>query len=208
MVEFAAADVSALPDPLSDIAALAGIPDWRARYILRYRRAQDRRLSLGVWRLMEKMLARREIRAEGVTFDAGGKPLCDGAFLSLSHSGSMAMCAVGGAPVGCDIERIDSADFDIAPKVFLPGELEYIGAAESEDGARRRFAALWTLKESYMKMTGQGLALAPERIEILLPELRLLRDGIEQNCRLFHAPRGEYEMALCAKEGRLEEITV
>ena len=70
------------------------------------------------------------------------------------------------------------------------------------------FAALWTLKESYMKMTGQGLALAPERIEILLPELRLLRDGIEQNCRLFHLPRGEYEMALCAEEGRFEEITV
>lgn len=208
MVEFAAADVSALPDPLSDIAALAGIPDWRARYILRYRRAQDRRLSLGVWRLMEKMLARRGIRAEGVTFDAGGKPLCDGAFLSLSHSGSMAMCAVGGAPVGCDIERIDSADFDIAPKVFLPGELEYIGAAESEDGARRRFAALWTLKESYMKMTGDGLALAPERIEILLPELRLLRDGIVQNCRLFHEPRGEYEMALCAEDEGFDEITV
>ena len=208
MVEFAAADVSALPDPLSDISALAGIPDWRVRYILRYRRAQDRRLSLGVWRLMERMLARRGIRAEGVTFDAGGKPLCDGAFISLSHSGSMAMCAVGGAPVGCDIERIDSADFDIAPKVFLPGELKYIGAAESEDGARRRFAALWTLKESYMKMTGDGLALAPERIEILLPELRLLRDGIEQNCRLFHLPRGEYELALCAEDGRFEEITV
>ena len=197
MVEYALADVSAIPDPLADPSVLSGIPPWRQRYILRYRRADDRRRSLGIWRLMERMLAACGLQACDVAVDARGKPHCNGAFFSLSHAGSWALCAVSDAPVGCDIEQINDAPFEIAPRVFAAGERAYLRAAENETEARRRFFTLWTLKESYMKMTGEGLSLVPERLEICMPALTLLRDGAVQPCTLFHTEFGEYELSLC-----------
>ena len=200
MVEYALADVSALPDPLADPAALNGIPPWRQRYILRYRRAEDRRRSLGVWRLLERMLARRGLRAWDVTVDARGKPQCDGAFFSLSHAGSLALCAVSGAPVGCDIEQVQNAPLELAPRVFGPEERAWLSAAPNGEEAQRRFFTLWTLKESYLKMTGEGLALEPERLALCLREKapRLRRDGVLQPCTLFHTAYGEYAISLCA----------
>ena len=200
MVEYALSDVSVLPDPLTDASALAGIPSWRQSYILRYRQADDRKRSLGVWRLMERMLAARGFQARDVAVDDRGKPWCDGVFFSLSHAGDLALCAVSDGPVGCDIEWVRDAPFDIAPRVFRPGERAYLRAARDDGEAQRRFFTLWTLKESYMKMTGEGLGLSPARLEIRMPALTLLRDGAEQPCALFHRAHGEYELSLCLSD--------
>ena len=202
MVEYALSDVSTLPDPLTDPDLLAGIPPWRRAYILRYRQAEDRRRSLGVWRLMEDMLAARGIQAREVALDARGKPYCGGVFLSLSHAGSLALCTVSDGPIGCDIEYVKDAPFEVAPRVFCPGERAYLRAARDNKEAQRRFFTLWTLKESYMKMTGEGLALSPERLEIRMPGLTLLRDGAPQPCTLFHTAHGKYELSLCLGNGR------
>ena len=198
MVEYALSDVSVLPDPLADASALTGIPPWRRAYILRYKRAEDRRRSLGVWRLMEKMLAARGFRAQDVAVDANGKPHCDGIYFSLSHAGGLALCAVSDKPVGCDIEHVKDAPFELASRIFCPDERAYLRAAQEPGEAQRRFFTLWTLKESYMKMTGEGLGLSPERLKIRIPALTLLKDGVRQPCTLFHTAHGEYEIALCA----------
>lgn len=200
MVEYAFLDVSSLPDPLTDASVLTDIPPWRQTYILRYRSLEDRRRSLGVWRLMEDMLSAHGFRAQEVAIDAQGKPYCDGIFFSLSHSGDLALCAVSDAPVGCDIERVKHAPFEIAPRIFCSAECAYLRAAQDDSEARRRFFTLWTLKESYMKMTGEGLGLSPKRLEIRMPGLTLLRDGIVQPCRLFHTTHGEYEISLCLED--------
>ena len=211
MVEYALSDVSSLPDPLTNASALTGIPAWRQAYILRYRRPEDRRRSLGVWRLMENMLAARGFQAQDVIADSRGKLCCDGIFFSLSHAGDLALCAVSGVPVGCDIELVKDAPLEIAPRIFCPGERAYLRNARDDKEAQRRFFTLWTLKESYMKMTGEGLGPAPEWPEIRMaasgpaPEqlgtqtsaLTLLRDGVTQSCTLFHTAYGEYELSLC-----------
>ena len=200
MVEYALSDVSSLPDPLTDPDLLTGIPPWRQAYILRYRRAEDRQRSLGVWRLMERMLAAHGFQAHQVAVDARGKPYCDGVFFSLSHAGDLALCAVSDGPVGCDIERVNNAPLEIAPRVFRPDERAYLRAAQDGGEAQRRFFTLWTLKESYMKMTGEGLDLSPARLEIRMPSLTLLRDGAKQPCALFHRAHGEYELSLCLSD--------
>lgn len=66
--------------------------------------------------------------------------------------------------VGCDIERVVPAPFEIAEHYFCPAELEYIKSAKEKDKA---FFTLWTLKESYMKMTGQGMSLSLDSFEII-----------------------------------------
>lgn len=40
-----------------------------------------------------------------ITCDGSGKPLCDGCYISLSHSGDYAVCAVSSFPIGVDIEK-------------------------------------------------------------------------------------------------------
>ena len=75
-----------------------------------------------------------------------------GLHFSLSHSGDYAVCAVNDAPVGVDIEVIGKEAENIARRFFAPEELEYIHDAES-------FYHIWSLKESFMKITGLGMKL-------------------------------------------------
>lgn len=63
--------------------------------------------------------------------------------------------------VGVDTERISRAPrlLALAPNVFAPRELSDLAALPDEQRAQRALT-LWTLKESYIKARGMGLALA------------------------------------------------
>lgn len=79
---------------------------------------------------------------------------------SLAHSAATAVCAIRwGAPVGVDVEPIDrSVDpLELAAGVLSCREKEALLAVEEEEMRRRRFLALWTLKEAYVKAVGLGL---------------------------------------------------
>lgn len=88
-----------------------------------------------------------------------GKPvLASGeAYFNISHSFERVVCAVSDKPVGVDIEKIRPFSRGVINRFFNDSESEYVERAKSEDEARKRFYELWTLKESYVKMTGEGL---------------------------------------------------
>ena len=197
MMEYYLLDASALSDPKENEAALSGIPDWRRAHILRYLRACDRKLSLGAWRLMESSLKRHGFSAENVVIGKNGKLECDGVYFNLSHSDDMVLCAVSDTPVGCDIEKVTDAPMEVAERYFSEKECRYIAAAKNTADADRRFFRLWTMKESYMKMTGEGMSLSPERIEIDLDTLTVLRDGAVQECTMKNMSHGDYEISIC-----------
>lgn len=200
MMNYYLLDASALPDPKEDAAALSGIPDWRRAYILRYLRACDRKLSLGAWRLMESSLKQHGFSTENVMIGKNGKPECNGIYFNLSHSLDMVLCAVSENPVGCDIEKVTDAPMEIARRVFCEKERGYIDAAQSVEERNHRFFRLWTMKESYMKMTGEGMSLSPERIEIALDTWTVLRDALPQSCSLQSVTRDGYEISICMGE--------
>jgi 4'-phosphopantetheinyl transferase len=94
-----------------------------------------------------------------------GKPSLDSAqaptdlHFSLSHTRGLVACAVGQPyALGIDAEAWrDPAPIELAARYFAPDEVRLIGeSAPSERAAT--FYRLWTLKESYLKATGQGLA--------------------------------------------------
>jgi 4'-phosphopantetheinyl transferase len=93
--------------------------------------------------------------------EPGGKPffLTDtGRFdFNISHSGEYVVCLAGAGSAGVDIERIRPMDGEVAARFFTPGERRYLEERpEAEkDGA---FFTLWTMKESYLKALGHGLA--------------------------------------------------
>lgn len=200
MMEYYLRHVHSLPDPRENRAVLQGIPDWRIEYILRYLRACDRKLSLGAWRLMEEALEKHGLPTENVTIGLNGKPECEGAYFNLSHSDDTVLCAVSDIPVGCDIEKVTDVPLEVADRYFSERERRYIDEAQNLPEVNRRFFRLWTMKESYLKMTGEGMDISPERIEIDLDTLTVLRDGVMQSCTLENISHEDYEISICMCE--------
>lgn len=94
---------------------------------------------------------------ELIRFGTHGKPYLKTPlfFFSLSHSGGQVVCAVEDCEVGADIERKRKFSPRLARRICTPAEAAFIASEENADDALTR---LWTMKESYMKYTGLGLA--------------------------------------------------
>ncbi|MBP5539016.1 MAG: 4'-phosphopantetheinyl transferase superfamily protein [Bacteroidales bacterium] len=132
----------------------------RAEYALRYRREQDKKLSVAVILLLMEGLE-REYGLSGppvFSFGPNGKPfLADHPEIhfNLSHCPRAALCALGDETVGCDIEAVpDELDWDVCRHCFNEAEQASIRDAANPLLA---FTELWTRKEAYLKWTGEGL---------------------------------------------------
>jgi hypothetical protein len=95
--------------------------------------------------------------------EAGGRPYFtdrSGDF-SISHSrrASAVSFMEAGCRTGCDIQHEDQRrDFrGVSRRFFHQAEQDYIAAGDSEE-MRRRFYAVWALKESYLKLRGLSIA--------------------------------------------------
>lgn len=82
---------------------------------------------------------------------------------SLSHTKTMAFCAIGDYPVGVDAETIRPVRPRVPERTMNPAELEWIAAFEDRDTA---FLRLWTAKEAWVKLTGRGLDGQPRAVEL------------------------------------------
>ena len=127
---------------------------------LRFRQEHDRWLSLAAYRLLQ-----RALRVEyGITvapefeFDKRGKPSLirhQKIFFNMSHCHEAAACVVGSASVGIDVESLDHYDEELMKMVMNAEEQQQISASPDP---RIAFIRLWTMKESLLKMTGEGLS--------------------------------------------------
>lgn len=70
---------------------------------------------------------------------------------SISHSGCIAAVAFSDGEIGCDIEKLGENKEHISERFFTAEERKF---AYCEKG----FFRVWTLKESYIKALGTGLA--------------------------------------------------
>lgn len=86
-----------------------------------------------------------------------GKPyLCGGElYFNLSHSGKYVVCALADREVGVDVQQPTRVNEAVIKRFFSDEEASYIHAAEDRD---RAFAEVWSLKESYIKALGTGIA--------------------------------------------------
>lgn len=142
-------------------AVLSG--DERAR-AERFHRPEDRAkfiIARGVVR--DVLGGYLSLPAAGVRlqYSPTGKPSLveqDELHFNVSHSGSLALLAVSGYPVGIDVELVQPGfDFtDISSRFFSPEEIAELNRTEA--GSRvERFFSLWTRKEAVLKATGTGV---------------------------------------------------
>lgn len=91
-------------------------------------------------------------RSEVLSYDDLGKPMFDSAFVSISHSSDMWICAISDRPCGIDIEKRRRVDhMKIARRFFTETEVKEV----TEKGIES-FFRIWTAKEAYAKYTGLG----------------------------------------------------
>lgn len=139
--------------------ALNSVSPQRRTQVLRYRQEHDRKLSLAAYILLCHALRTEYGIAEPpvFTFDANGKPRLKGhsnIYFSLSHCHEAAACVVDRVPVGIDVESLSHYDPAIAERVMSDDEQRQIALSADP---RRTFIRLWTMKESLLKMTGDGI---------------------------------------------------
>ncbi|WP_455716961.1 4'-phosphopantetheinyl transferase family protein [Anaerosporobacter sp.] len=88
-----------------------------------------------------------------------GKPFCSSAQkinYNLSHSGNCVAGIFDDKQVGIDVEIINDKDNDdIVKRFFSPKEIDGFKTCEDR---RRKFYALWTIKEAYIKYLGLGMS--------------------------------------------------
>lgn len=118
---------------------------------------------------------------------------------NLSHSGQLVVCAVDSLPVGIDVEEIQPIDMSIAQNCCTQEELTWLTASKAEDRLKC-FYELWTIKESYLKAKGEGLASPLDSFSI--------HKSAEGGITIFPTPEkcffrqyqidNKYQLAVCA----------
>ena len=126
----------------------------------------------------------------------GGKPaLQDGPEFSLSHSGERVLCALSDEAVGADLQQLRPCNPALARRFFTGAEEAWLEEQRERDQA---FSLLWSLKESYVKFLGSGIAgghLDSFTVRVL-PDGRARIDG--GSVKLWYAVCGGYVMAVCS----------
>lgn len=161
------ADISFLNDESNFENFLKFVPVYRREKALRFKFQKGRAQSLGVGLLLK--IACKEFGIpdadENVAYGENEKPYFVNSpqvHFNLSHSEERAMCVMSSCEVGCDVEKVKRDRGKLAERFFMPHEVAWIKSFALPEEETLAFYRLWTLKECYMKVTGQGLSLSPE----------------------------------------------
>ena len=204
MTKLYVADIKHLPDPLSCTELLQQLSAERQQRIHHLKQEKSRKQCMGAGLLLQKVLALYHMEESLVRIGQDGKPMLKGLEFNLSHSGDLIICAVSEKPVGCDVEMIRKAPRSVARRYFSHGELQYLVQCK-EDDYDKAFFTLWTMKESYVKMTGEGLRLPTSEYELVLEGardglVRVIRNGEMQACYIREVSVSGYVISICAQD--------
>lgn len=134
-----------------------------------------------------------------------------GLSFNISHTeGAILLGVTRDRALGIDVENLNarSASLDLARRVFAPQEIEALSALP-EARQRERFLELWTLKESYIKARGMGLAIPTRKFGFDFVDDRTLRLAIDPDLQddaarwsfVQFRPSPEHIAALCFERG-------
>lgn len=150
------------------------------------------------------------IRNEHGRPEIAGPPGTPRIHFNLSNTKGLIACLVAlGRDVGVDVEDTERAAgaVDIAERFFSPSEVRAL-RARPPDRQRERFFEYWTLKESYIKARGMGLAIPLDHFSFHLdegPEIRIsfdprLQDRAEEWQFALYRPTARHMMATAIRK--------
>ena len=140
-------------------AALESVGLERRQYALRYRQESDQLQCLAAYLLLQRAL-REEYGMTTVppfAYGPNGKPFFEDypdIQFNLSHCREAVACVVARVPVGIDIESVGIYDDELVRRTMNEQEQQLIAKSDNPQAA---FTRLWTMKESVLKLTGEGM---------------------------------------------------
>lgn len=145
-------------------AVLPSVSSYRRQKITALKNGKDRCRSLGASLTLNAALQRYGLNEGAMEFDLGdqGKPMLrdyPDLHFSLSHAGDYAICSMGAQEIGNDIERVRPGKLRVADRFFAEEEKEWLYRADLPEEQESRMFRLWTMKESFLKVTGLGMSL-------------------------------------------------
>lgn len=189
---------------LDEVQALRLLPPERREKALRCRRQEDRLRSAAAGLLLARYARQLGFdRFPALREGAYGKPYfpdASQALFSLSHSGGYAALAMSSLPVGVDIQEIRPERVPAAMRFLTDYEQAQLAALPPAEQVQA-FFRLWTVKESYGKMTGRGL-LGASAFSVELSGTAVLPPDGNQFC--LRAPEG-YCLSVSTQDGECEE---
>mgnify|MGYP003391246339 FL=1 len=194
MVYLYAADVSGLLDPWENPELLEGLPLERQEKIQKCQQEDKRKQSFGAGLLIKHALETHGVQAEEM-------------ISNMSHSGTLVICALSEKAVGCDTECLKEAPGRVSERFFCESEKVYLNQFQGK-AYDRQFFRLWTIKESYMKMTREGMKLPFHQFEVNLGErITIIRDGKVQLCYIKEYDVADYLVTVCAESDAFAEMS-
>ncbi len=191
-------NISELEDPKENPGLLEGLSFYRKQKIEKCLQEKGRRQNLGAAILLEQVLKQYGRSTEEIVRGENGKPEIEGFYFNLSHAKDYVICAVGDSPIGCDIEAVKDAPLRIAERYFSESEKEQLNRATTIEEKSDVFYRMWTIKESYLKMTGEGLRVPLNSVEVILgEEVQIYRDGKLEECVVSEKKIPGYRLAIC-----------
>ena len=96
-------------------------------------------------------------------YKESGQPTIQNGHISISHTEGYAACAISRQPVGIDVERERTFSKAAAKRILSPQE-ELMSDSTNADELLSR---IWTVKESFLKMTGEGIPGGMRTLELI-----------------------------------------
>ena len=129
----------------------------------------------------------------------GGKPHLPGGevHFSLSHAADAAVCAVADQPVGVDVERARSVSRSLRRRLLSPVEV---------DRPDDRLLWTWVAKESYLKLTGEGIARPMTGFSAREGQIADAAGRRLACVRTVDFPWPDYTLCVCAAEAEPTEL--
>lgn len=143
-----------------------------------------------------------------IVYSEKGKPFFqnnNSLHFSLSHTNKHIAICFHNKPIGIDIECIRKAKKEIAERFFHPKEYKYLNQIQDQEILNQEFTRIWTLKEAFVKCTGEGIAnnlktfsiktKTKEKLKIEAIEIEF-ESPQETQYQLFHKYIEEYNLYL------------
>ena len=97
------------------------------------------------------------LRFSSLPRDEHGAPLAiAGQYWSITHTRDFVAGAAAPWPVGVDLERVRKASAGVRDEAASSSELELV-AKRFEESGDEAFTRIWSAKEAFLKLTGEGL---------------------------------------------------
>lgn len=122
---------------------------------------------------------------------------------NLSHSGEYVCCAVAGYEVGTDIQRHQEKVQGIAERFFTKADNRLLECSSNEE-RQEIFFRIWSIRESYIKLTGRGIGQGLDSFDIDWENRQIYDQGLPTACFEEYAGIEGYSLCVCTGQEKIE----